>query len=84
MKFSLSLITRQTRHKNYNNHMIYKSIQLDKPVCKDLYKNNSIDEEEKSVIHELNQVIAMFLTVERNQTCIRLIQSYHFAKDYDS
>jgi hypothetical protein len=64
--------------------MIYKSLQLDKPVCKDLYKNNSIDEEEKSVIHELNQVIVVFLNVERNQTWIILIKSYHFAKDYDS
>ena len=37
--------------KDYNNLMIYKSSQLDKPVCKDLYKNDSIDEEEKYVIH---------------------------------
>ena len=31
------MITGQTRHKNYNNLMIYKSSQLDKPVCKDPY-----------------------------------------------
>jgi hypothetical protein len=49
-----------------------------------LILNNSIDEEEKSVIHKLNQVISVFLNVERNQTCITLIQSYHFAKDHDS
>jgi phenylpyruvate tautomerase PptA (4-oxalocrotonate tautomerase family) len=49
-----------------------------------LIQNNSIDEEEKSVIHELNQVIVVFLNAERNQTWIILIKSYHFAKDYDS
>jgi hypothetical protein len=46
-----------------------------------LIHNSSIDEEEKSVIHKLNQVIAVFLNVERNQTWIILIKSYHFAKD---
>jgi hypothetical protein len=40
--------------------MIYKSLQLGKPVMQKLILNNSIDEEEKSVIHKLNQVIAMF------------------------
>jgi hypothetical protein len=46
--------------KNHNNYMIYKSLQLGKPVMQKLILNNSIDEEEKSVIHKLNQVIAMF------------------------
>jgi hypothetical protein len=49
-----------------------------------LILNNSIDEEEKSVIHKLNQVIVVSLNVERNQTWIILINSYHSAKDYDS
>ena len=40
--------------------MIYKSLQLGKPVMQRLIQNNPIDEEEKSVIHKLNQVIAMF------------------------
>jgi hypothetical protein len=53
--------------------MIYKSPQLDKPVCKDLIQNNSIDEEEKSVIHKLNQVIVVFLSSGRNQIWITLI-----------
>ena len=30
-------------------------------------QNNSIDEEEKSVIHKLNQVIVVFLSNGRNQ-----------------
>jgi hypothetical protein len=32
-----------------------------------LIQNNSIDEEEKSVIHKLNQVIVVFLSTGRNQ-----------------
>ena len=32
-----------------------------------LILNNSTYEEEKSVIHKLNQVIAMFLNIGRNQ-----------------
>ena len=40
--------------------MIYKSLQLCKPVMQKLILNNSIDEEAKSVIHKLNQAIAMF------------------------
>ena len=40
--------------------MIYKSIQLGKHVMQRLILNNPIDEEEKSVIHKLNQVIAVF------------------------
>jgi hypothetical protein len=47
--------------------MIYKSLQLGKPVMQRLILNNSIDEEEKSIIHKLNQVIAMFLNTGRNQ-----------------
>ena len=46
-----------------------------------LILNNSIDEEEKSVIHKLNQVIAMFLNTGRNHIWIILIKSYHFAKE---
>ena len=64
MQCSLSLITGQTRHKNHNNYMIYKSLQLDKPVMQRLIQNNPIDEEEKSAIHKLNQVIAMFLMLK--------------------
>ena len=45
-----------------------------------LIQNNSIDEEEKSVIHELNQVIVVFLNAERNQTWIILIKSISFCK----
>ena len=40
--------------------MIYKSPQLGKPVMQRLIQNNPIDEEEKSIIHKLNQAIAMF------------------------
>jgi hypothetical protein len=36
-----------------------------------LIQANSIDEEEKSVIHKLNQVIAVFLSSERNQIWMR-------------
>ena len=61
--------------------MIYKSLQLGKPVMQKLILNNSIDEEEKSVIHKLNQVIAMFLNTGRNQIWIKLIKSYNFARD---
>jgi hypothetical protein len=32
-----------------------------------LIQNNSINEEEKSVIHKLNQVIVVFLSTGRNQ-----------------
>jgi hypothetical protein len=60
--------------------MIYKSLQLGKPVMQKLILNNSIDEEEKSVIHKLNQVIAMFLNTGRNQIWIILIKSYHLQK----
>jgi hypothetical protein len=60
--------------------MIYKSPQLGKPVMQRLILNNSIDEEEKSVIHKLNQVIAMFLSTGRNQIWIILINSYHLQK----
>ena len=42
-----------------------------------LIQNNSINEEEKSVIHKLNQVIVVFLNNGRNQTWIILINSYH-------
>jgi hypothetical protein len=38
LQCSSSLFTGQTRHKNNNNLIIYKSSQLDKPVCKDLYE----------------------------------------------
>ena len=38
-----------------------------------LIHNNSMDEEEKSVIHKLNQVIAMSLNTGRNQIWIILI-----------
>jgi hypothetical protein len=48
-----------------------------------LIQNNSIDEEEKSVVHELNQVIVVFLSIERNQTWIILIKSYHSTKYHD-
>jgi hypothetical protein len=60
--------------------MIYKSLQLGKPVMQKLILNNSIDEEEKYVIHKLNQVIAMFLNTGRNQIWIILIKSYHLQK----
>ena len=60
--------------------MIYKSLQLGKPVMQKLILNNSIDEEEKSVIHKLNQVISMFLNTGRNQIWIILIKSYHLKK----
>jgi hypothetical protein len=51
-----------------------------------LIQNNPIDEEEKSVIHKLNRVIAMFFfcfffNAGRNQIWITLINSYHFEKD---
>jgi hypothetical protein len=46
-----------------------------------LILNNPINEEEKSVIHKLNQVIAMFfLYTGRNQIWIILIKSYHLQK----
>jgi hypothetical protein len=45
-----------------------------------LIQNNSIDEEEKSVIHKLNQVIVVFLSTGRNQIWIILINSYHLQK----
>ena len=61
--------------------MIYKSPQLGKPVMQRLILSNTNYEEEKSVIHKLNQVIAMFLNTGRNQIWIILINSYHFAKD---
>jgi hypothetical protein len=50
--------------------MIYKSLQLGKPVLQKLILNNPINEEEKYVIHKLNQVIAMFLNTGRNQIWI--------------
>jgi hypothetical protein len=44
--------------------------------------NNSTYEEEKSVIHKLNQATAMFfLNTGRNQIWIIVIKSYHFQKD---
>ena len=45
-----------------------------------LILNNSTYEEEKSVIHKLNQVIAMFSNTGRNQIWIILIESYHLKK----
>jgi len=60
--------------------MIYKSLQLGKPVMQRLIQNNPIDKEEKSVIHKLNQVIAMFLNTGRNHIWIILINSYHLQK----
>jgi hypothetical protein len=45
-----------------------------------LIQNNLIGEEEKSIIHKLNQVIAVFLSTGRNQTWIILINSYHLQK----
>ena len=45
-----------------------------------LILNNPINEEEKSVVHKLNQVIAMFLNTIRNQIWIILIKSYHLQK----
>ena len=60
--------------------MIYKSPQLGKPVMQRFILNNSIDEEEKSVIHKLNQVIPMFSNIGRNQIWIILIKSYHLHK----
>ena len=51
--------------------MIYKSLQLGKPVMQKIILNNSINEEEKSVIHELNQIIVVFLSSERNQIWMR-------------
>jgi hypothetical protein len=60
--------------------MIYKSPQLGKPVMKRLIQNNPIDEEEKSVFHKLNQVIARFLNTGRNQIWITLTNSYHLQK----
>ena len=59
--------------------MIYKSLQLGKPVMQKLILNNSIDEEEKSVIHKLNQVIAMFLNTGRNQMWI-ILNNYIICK----
>ena len=50
--------------------MIYKSLQLCKPAMQKLILNNPINEEEKSVVHKLNQVIAMFLNTGRNQIWI--------------
>jgi hypothetical protein len=61
--------------------MIYKSQQLGKPVMQRLIQNNPIDEEEKSIIHKLNQVIAMFVNTGRNKIWIILIKSYQFEKD---
>jgi len=57
--------------------MIYKSLQLGKPIMQKLKLNNSIDEEEKSIIHKLNQVIVVFLNIGRNQIWIILNNSYH-------
>ena len=45
-----------------------------------LILNNPINEEEKFVIHKLNQVIAMFLNTGRNHIWIIVIKSYHFQK----
>jgi hypothetical protein len=45
-----------------------------------LILNNSTYEEEKSVIHKLNQVIAMFFNTGRNQIWIILIKLYHLQK----
>ena len=45
-----------------------------------LIQNNPIDEEEKSVIHKLNQVIAMIFNTGRNKIWIILINSYHLQK----
>jgi hypothetical protein len=45
-----------------------------------LILNNPINEEEKSVIHKLNQVIVMSLNTGRNQIWIILIKSYHLQK----
>ena len=45
-----------------------------------LILNNSTCEEEKFVIHKLNQATAMFLCAGRNQIWIILIKSYHLQK----
>jgi hypothetical protein len=45
-----------------------------------LILNNSINEEEKSVFHKLNQVIAMSLNTGRNQIWIIWIKLYHLQK----
>jgi hypothetical protein len=45
-----------------------------------LILNNPINEEEKSVVHKLNQVIAIFLSTGRNNIWIILINSYHLQK----
>jgi hypothetical protein len=45
-----------------------------------LILNNPINEEEKSVLHKLNQEIAMFLNTRRNQIWIVLIKLYHLQK----
>jgi hypothetical protein len=48
---------------------------------KKLILNNSTYEEEKFVVHKLNQTIAMFFyTLGRNQIWIILIKSYHLQK----
>ena len=45
-----------------------------------LILNNPINEEEKSVLHKLNQVVAMSLNTGRNQIWIIWIKSYHLQK----
>jgi hypothetical protein len=48
---------------------------MQKPIL-----DNSTYEEEKSVVHKLNQAIVMFLCTRRNQIWIILIKLYHLHK----
>ena len=61
--------------------MIYKSLQLGKPVMQKLILNNSINEEDKSVIHKLNQVIAMLFKYWKKSYMDYINQIISFAKD---
>ena len=47
---------------------------------KKLIFNNSTYEEQKSVVHNLNQTIAMFLYTGRNKIWIILIKLYHLQR----
>ena len=65
--------------------MIYKSSQLDKPVCKDLYEMIQLTKKRNLWFINWNQVIVVLLKWWKKSDMDKtLIKSYHPAIDYDS
>ena len=81
----MKYVTGQTRHKrNHNNLLIITSCNKGNLLCRKLIYYNSIYEEDKAIIHEMNQQLLCLLSIWKKQDIDNSNKIISFEFDLDS